>query len=89
MPAERIIEEENAEMEASLDTNHHRGRRQKQLQYMATEEEDLKTSLRKELGIGSELEDESPHRFYDWGHDSDGKGAADPSNFLTIEEQIR
>ena len=56
---------------------------------MATEEEDLKTSLRKELGIGSDVSDESPHRFYDWGHDDDGKGAADPSNFLTIEDQIR
>ena len=80
MPAERI-EEENDE-EGSPDHLAYAG----QKFYLATEEESLKTTLRKELGIDSEVDDESPHRFYDWGED-EGKGwAADPGNFLTIED---
>ena len=52
-----------------------------------TESEDLQTSLKKQLGIDEKsVDDGSPHRFFDWERDSRGNGAADPSNFLTIEE---
>ena len=52
-----------------------------------TTSEDLQTSLKKQLGIDEKSQDSrSPHRFFDWEQDSKGNGAADPSNFLTIEQ---
>lgn len=54
------------------------------------ESDDLRTSLKKQLGIDEKsVDDGSPHRFFDWQSDSKGGGAADPSNFLPIQEQIR
>ena len=47
------------------------------------------STLKEELGIDNSV-DGSPHRFYDWENDADGKkGAADPNSFLPIAEQIR
>lgn len=56
-----------------------------QRQYLATEDESLKTSLRKELGIDGS-DDGSPHRFFDWENQEKDDGPANPNNFSTIEQ---